>query len=199
MTKYLSKSVLGNVEHSPCANEFATSGQVVQIWSYERSKPIYELEWNVDTILKIKYNPSEPNILCGTGIDRSVILYDLRGETPVQRVTMPNKSMCLCFNPIEPINFTVGNDDSNSYSFDMRKMDKARTIHKDHIGAVTDLDYSATGREFVTGSFDRTIRIFEHNSGGSREVYHARRMQIVSSVQYTMDSHYILSGHGCLT
>jgi len=25
-------------------------------------------------------------------------------------------------------------------------MDKAKTIHKDHIGAVTDLDFSPTGR-----------------------------------------------------
>ncbi len=76
----------------------------------------------------------------------------------------------------------------------MRKMDKARIIHKDHIGAITDIDYASTGREFVTGSFDRTLRIFNYDSGRSKEVYHAKRMQIVSSVQYTVDSHYILSG-----
>jgi WD repeat and SOF domain-containing protein 1 len=76
--------------------------------------------------------------------------------------------MCLSFNPIEPINFTVGNDDSNCYSFDMRKMDKAKIIHKDHIGAVIDLDYAPTGREFVTGSFDKTLRIFNYDSGRSK-------------------------------
>lgn len=76
--------------------------------------------------------------------------------------------MCLSFNPIEPINFTVGNDDSNCYSFDMRKMDKAKVIHKDHIAAVTDIDYAPTGREFVTGSFDKTIRIFNYDSGRSK-------------------------------
>ena len=54
--------------------------------------------------------------------------------------------MCMSFNPIEPINFTIGNDDSNCYTFDLRKMDKAKVIHKDHIGAVIDLDYSPTGR-----------------------------------------------------
>lgn len=73
-------------------------------------------------------------------------------------------------------------------------MDKAKTIHKDHIGAITDIDYSPTGREFVTGSFDRTIRIYNYNEGRSREVYHARRMQVVSSVTYTMDGAYVLSG-----
>ena len=100
----------------------------------------------------------------------------------------------MAFNPLEPINFTVGNDDSNCYSFDLRRMDKAKTIHKDHIGAVTDLDFSPTGREFVTGSFDRTVRIFKHDEGKSREVYHTKRMQIISSVSYTMDSNYVLSG-----
>ena len=30
-------------------------------------------------------------------------------------------------------------------------MNSAKTIHKDHIEAIMDLDYSPTGREFVTG------------------------------------------------
>lgn len=76
----------------------------------------------------------------------------------------------------------------------MRKMDKARTIHKDHIGAVTDINYATTGREFVSGSFDRTIRIYGYDCGRSREVYHAKRMQVVNAVQFTVDSHYVLSG-----
>jgi len=52
----------------------------------------------------------------------------------------------------------------------MRKMEAARMIHKDHIGAVMDLDYAPTGKEFVTGSYDKTIRIFPADSGKSREV-----------------------------
>lgn len=102
--------------------------------------------------------------------------------------------MCLSFNPLEPMNFTVGNDDSNCYSFDLRRMDRAKLIHKGHIAAVTDIDFASSGREFVSGSFDRTLRLFDFDQGRSREVYHAKRMQIVNSVQYTLDSHYVLSG-----
>jgi len=54
----MSKFILGNVDHSPKSNEFVTSGQIVQVWSYERTKPIYKLEWNIDTIFKVRYNPS---------------------------------------------------------------------------------------------------------------------------------------------
>ncbi|XP_057809854.1 uncharacterized protein LOC131026403 isoform X2 [Salvia miltiorrhiza] len=35
-------------------------------------------------------------------------------------------------------------------------MNETRCVHKDHVSAVMDIDYSPTGREFVTRSYDRT-------------------------------------------
>ena len=70
----------------------------------------------------------------------------------------------------EAFNFTAANEDHNLYSFDMRKLDKALCVHKDHVSAVMDIDYSPTGKEFVTGSYDRTVRIFGNTAGHSREV-----------------------------
>lgn len=54
---------------------------------------------------------------------------------------------------------------------------------QDFVSAVMDVDYSPTGREFVAGSYDRTIRIFAFNGGHSREIYHTKRMQRVFSVR----------------
>lgn len=62
----------------------------------------------------------------------------------------------------------------------MRKLDQAKMIHKDHINAILDIDFAPTGKEFVAGSYDRTIRIFPSNGGRSREVYHTKRMQQVN-------------------
>lgn len=64
----------------------------------------------------------------------------------------------------------------------------------DHVGAVTYVDYAPTGREFVSGSYDKSIRIFEVDKGHSREVYHTKRMQHVTTVKWTLDNKYILSG-----
>lgn len=58
----------------------------------------------------------------------------------------------------------------------MRKLDKIKMIHKGHIAPIMALDYAPTGREFVTGSYDRTLRIFRMDEGKSREVYHGKRM-----------------------
>ena len=67
-------------------------------------------------------------------------------------------------------------------------------IYKDHISAVLDIDFAPTGREFVSASFDKTIRIFPFNDGRSREIYHTKRMQQVNSILYSMDSRWIYSG-----
>ena len=104
----------------------------------------------------------------------------------------------LAWNPMEAFNFTVANEDHNLYSFDMRKLDQATCVHMDHVGAVLDIDYSPTGQEFVSGSYDRTLRIFKRpgkaGAGHSREVYHTRRMQRIFCVKYSMDAKYLLSG-----
>lgn len=127
-------------------------------------------------------------------MDRSICLFDIRGNTALQRITLKNKSSALAWNPYEPMNFVVGNENGNCYTFDMRKLSEAKMVHKDHVQAVLDVDFAPTGREFVTASFDKTIRIFPFNDGRSREVYHTKRMQQVNSVIYSMDSRYIVTG-----
>jgi WD40 repeat protein len=56
------------------------------------------------------------------------------------------------------------------YSFDIRYLQRPFNIHKDHVAAVIDVDYSPTGKEFVSGSYDKTVRIFPADKGHSRFV-----------------------------
>lgn len=80
------------------------------------------------------------------------------------------------------------------YTYDTRKLETPVNVHKDHVSAVIDVDYSPTGREFVTGSYDKSIRIYEANKGHSREIYHTKRMQRLTTVAWSLDNKYILSG-----
>lgn len=64
----------------------------------------------------------------------------------------------------------------------------------DHSSAVIDVDYAPTGREFVSGSYDKTVRIFESLKGHSRDVYHTKRMQRLTCVKWSLDNKYILTG-----
>ncbi|KAI4333925.1 hypothetical protein L6164_018675 [Bauhinia variegata] len=114
--------------------------------------------------------------------------------SPVRKIIMMTRTNSMSWNPMEPLNFTAANEDGNCYSYDSRKLDEAKCVHRDHVSAVMDIDYAPTGREFVTGSYDRTVRIFQYNGGHSREIYHTKRMQRVFCVKFSCDASYVISG-----
>ncbi|CAN1827469.1 DDB1- and CUL4-associated factor 13 [Linum perenne] len=164
------------VDHQWGGDLFATTGARVEIWNHNRSQPVNTFEWGTDTVISVRFNPAEPNVMATSASDRSIALYDLRMSTPVRKIIMQANEDCSC------------------YSYDARKLDEAKCVHKDHVSAVMDIDYSPTGREFVTGSYDRTIRIFPYNGGRSREIYHTKRMQRVFCVKFSGDASYVISG-----
>jgi len=145
-------------------------------------------------LLSVKFNPVEADLVATSATDRNIVIYDLRANTPVKKLTMKMRTNTLCWNPMEAFNFSTANEDHNCYTFDMRKLESAMNVHQDHVSAVLDIDYSPTGLEFVSGSYDRTIRIFPVDKGRSREVYHTKRMQRIFTVRFTGDAKYVLSG-----
>lgn len=190
----IGKNLYHGIDHNWNSDDFATCGEQVDIWNENRADPIRSFNWGVDTIHSIKFNPIETHLLASTASDRSVILYDMRGSAPLRKVVMEMRSNTVAWNPLEAFVFTAANEDSNLYTYDIRRFKEPINVHMDHVSAVLDVDYSPTGQEFVSGSYDKTIRIFERDSGRSREVYHTSRMQRVSCVRFSGDSTYVLSG-----
>lgn len=137
---------------------------------------------------------AEADVMATAGSDRGIALYDLRTSTPIRKLIMQTKTNSIAWNPMEAFNFTAANEDCCLYTYDMRKLQSATCVHKDFVSAVMDVDYSPTGREFVAGSYDRSVRIFSHNGGHSKEVYHTKRMQRVFAVRFSGDGSYVFSG-----
>ena len=137
---------------------------------------------------------AEPDVMATAGSDRSIALYALRTSTPIRKLIMQTKTNSISWNPMEAFNFTAANEDCCLYTYDMRKLQSATCVHKDFVSAVMDVDYSPTGREFVAGSYDRSVRIFSHNGGHSKEVYHTKRMQRIFAVRFSGDGSYVFSG-----
>jgi WD repeat and SOF domain-containing protein 1 len=181
-------------------NQFATaSDSAVDVWDFARSSPIQsfssaEMTGEGDTISVVRYNPVESSLLAYCAMDRGVGLHDVRTGSALRKTILSMRCNCLQWNPMEPYYFVVGNEDYNCYSFDMRKLSAPSMIHKGHVGAVLSISWSPTGREFVSASYDKTLRIFGHQKGTSREIYFTKRMQRVFTVNYTSDNTYIISG-----
>ncbi|RWS08905.1 ribosomal processing protein-like protein [Dinothrombium tinctorium] len=190
----IGKSVMMGIDHHWEKPIMITCGESVQLWEESRSEPLQSLEWGVDTVYKVKFNPVETDLCVSAGSDRSLILYDIKMSKPLRKVIMALRSNSVCWNPMEAFNFTAASEDHDLYTFDMRKLSVPLQVHKDHVSAVIDVDYSPTGKEFVSGSYDKTIRIFPVDKGRSREVYHTKRMQRLTSVIWSYDSKYVLCG-----
>uniref|UniRef100_A0A7S1XXE0 Sof1-like protein domain-containing protein n=1 Tax=Phaeomonas parva TaxID=124430 RepID=A0A7S1XXE0_9STRA len=183
-----------SLDHHWAQSKFCTSAEAVDVWDYNRPQPVSSFAWGADAVTMARWNPAEPALIASAGADRSVTLYDVRQSNMLHKTTLAMKSNCLAWNPQEPFNFVVANEDHNLYTFDMRRMESALKIHKDHVSAVMSVAFSPTGQEFVTGSYDRTVRIFGHRAGRSKECYHARRMQRVFCVNYSADARFVISG-----
>jgi len=189
----LSKSCLGGLSHAAKSSEFATCGESVQLWSHGRAVPSRTFQWGVDSVHHLKFSPVERHLLGAAASDRSIILYDTRDVGPIRRVVMNLKTNAISWNPMEAMVFSAANEDYNVYAFDMRKLDRPVNVQMDHTAAVIDLDYSPTGRELVTGSYDKTVRLWATDSGRSREIYHTKRMQRLTCVAWSGDNKYVVS------
>lgn len=189
-----------SLDHHWTERQFVTaSDSAVQLWTPERSAPIQThtgLWGSDDSVNIVRFNPAEPQLVANCSMDRGIGLHDLRTGSEMKKTILRMRSNDLQWNPMEPLNFVVANEDYQSYTFDMRKLNQPTHIYKGHTSAVMSVSWAPTGREFVTGSYDRTIRMFNltTRNGTAREIYHTKRMQRVFTVNYTMDNTYIVSG-----
>lgn len=191
---YLADFSLMSLDHHQSDDLFITAGLEINLWDINRNKPLSNLSWGADNITCVKFNKTETSIFASTGSDNSVILYDIRTNSPTQKIKTSMRNNSISWNPMEAYIFATANEDQNSYLWDMRYMDKSLNVFKGHVNAVMDIDFSPTGKEIVTGSYDKTLRIFDSNKGHSRDVYHTKRMQRIFITKFSMDSKYIFSG-----
>jgi DDB1- and CUL4-associated factor 13 len=198
LATYLGRSAFTSISHHRDLPSFAASSSSIYIYDLSRgsSAPTQTLSWptSTDTINAIAFNQTETSILGSVALDRAIVLYDLRTSSPLSKVVLRLASNAISWNPMEAFNFAVANEDHNVYVFDMRKLDRALNVLKDHVAAVMDIAFSPTGEELVSASYDRTIRLWNRDQGHSRDIYHTKRMQRVFSAKFTPDNQYVLSG-----
>ncbi|KAH8869620.1 DDB1- and CUL4-associated factor 13 [Schistosoma japonicum] len=183
------------IDHHPSSNEFLIGGpeSCLLYSSTKLDVPLHEWSWGQEPIHVAKFNPVEHNIACALTKDNSVVLIDCRQDLPIRKVKMNLKLNAFSWNPMEPFIFTAASEDYNAYTFDNRFFKFPRRVHRGHVNAVLGVDYSPTGREFVTGGYDSTIRLWQCDSTESFDVYHTRRMKRVLDVKITLDAKFVLS------
>jgi WD repeat and SOF domain-containing protein 1 len=186
--------------HRKEAYFLSAGGAGVLEWHHDRSEPTNSFRFTAnDSYSALRINPSQGDLFVAAGTsDRSIVIGDRRMAMPVTKNILATRTNALAWNPMTPFTFAAANDDRKTFAFDMRKLNHPQSIYVDHVAAVMSVDYSPTGQHLVTGSYDKTLRIFDAQAPmitvHSSDVYHTMRMQRIWSVRYTSDSAYILSG-----
>ena len=132
------------------------------------------------------------------------------------------RNNALAWSPTFPPSVLLASEDHNLYTFDIRHLSTPSHIYKAHVAAVMSCAWSPTGLEFVSGGWDRTVRIWKEGQGTKPEIYHTKRMQRfvdrffslslpplsvgiflwlteelrvrVTSTEFTADARFVLSG-----
>ncbi|KAH6903107.1 snoRNA binding protein [Coprinopsis sp. MPI-PUGE-AT-0042] len=175
----------------------------------KKSAPISNLTFPTsnETVSSVRFNLAEPSVLASVGSDRTFTLYDIRTGKAERRVVMQFRSNALAWSPTLPTMALLASEDHNLYTFDVRHLDAPVQIYKGHVAAVMSCEWAPTGVEFVSGGWDRTVRIWssreagggkghagEKGPGGREVVYHTKRMQRVTSTIYSADARFVLCG-----
>jgi WD repeat and SOF domain-containing protein 1 len=185
LSTWLTDAALTSISHHRSRNAFAAASSVVAIYDLERHSAAPEvLRWptSADTINCVAFNPVETSVLASCATDRSVVLYDLRTSTPLAKSIHMFANNAIAWNPQIAFNFALASENHDVNIFDMRKMDRALNVLKGHVAgewgggglllsggycicdadigptAVMDVEFSPTGEELVSASYDRTIR-----------------------------------------
>jgi WD repeat and SOF domain-containing protein 1 len=125
-------------------------------------------------------------VLASVGSDRSFALYDIRTGKAERRTIMTMRSNALSWSPTFPTSVLLASEDHNLYTFDVRSLKAPTQIYKAHVAAVMACAWSPTGTEFVSGGWDRTVRIWQEGKGSAPEVYHTKRMQRYASLAHAV-------------
>ncbi|CAK5274794.1 unnamed protein product [Mycena citricolor] len=196
LSVYNGKTPFNSIDHHNSDPLFATASNIVQIWDETKTSAISNLSFptSAETIKAVRFNLSETSVLASVGTDRTFTLYDIRTGKAERRVIMQMSSNDLSWSPTFPTTVLLASEDHNLYTFDIRNLTNPSQIYKGHVAAVMSCDWAPTGLEFVSGGWDRTLRIWKEGRGHNPEVYHTKRMQRVSSALFTSDARFVLSG-----
>ena len=93
----------------------------------------------------------------------------LTAATPPDAPQRPN---ALSWSPTFSTTLLLHSEDYNLCTLDVRALFAPTQIYKAHVSMVMSCNWSPTGTEFVSGSWNRTARIWKEGVGGRPEVYH---------------------------
>ncbi|TBU07168.1 Sof1 domain-containing U3 snoRNP protein [Hamiltosporidium magnivora] len=163
----------------------------LEIFDFEKKKSAIQL--GKESFHGCFLSNKQPNIILCT-FSNEIYLFDKRENKSVGKIENGIKTNEICCNQMRENVFISANEDTNLYLHDLRYLSKPTTTYRNHVNSVLSVDFKPNGEEFISGSYDKTIRIFRTDDCRSRDVYYNQRMQNVYGVRYSECGMFVVSG-----
>ncbi|XP_066928084.1 WD repeat-containing protein 88-like [Clytia hemisphaerica] len=142
------------------------------VWDGTTGQPILESR-HEGMVMSCDISYDGRYMLSGTDLDNVVVIWDLRQDKSIKMLKHHNNTvMCVRFAP-SSYQFCSSGMDFTSVVCDMQNYRNERDPHAvirlgGHINMISSCDFSGDERRLCTGSWDKTIKVWDLNSGSYR-------------------------------
>jgi len=164
------------------------------LWDTATGKPLKILKGHGEGICATAINPNGWLLATASnlnkGKDYTIRLWDARTGKCMRIISSRMGMTSLCFSTNGKY-LLAGCCDNNAYLYDSMTGETVRTL-TGHSGVVTTIDIDPTGSKAVTGSRDKTVRIWDLQKKECLFVFE-KHQGAVTNVSFSNDCRYLLS------
>lgn len=163
------RSIVRSITFSPDGCSFATASddKSVKIWSTEcRNKLLFScLDGHTNWIKCVRWAKTNDALLASCGDDGKICIWDTRirvRQPPIVSLSTKRKTQynCLDWHPVFEHHIATGAQDSAVTVWDWRN-GKPVQVYAEHDGSVNSVAFNSGGSLLLSGSSDKTGKIFE--------------------------------------
>lgn len=159
------------------------------LWNYNTGEEIKRFPGHTNYVYSVAFAPDGRHIATGSA-DRSARVYDLSAGTLVKAFDgMPEAVTMIVFSQDSRHLFTTGDSGVRQYEIASGKF----TRFEGHSGRVQGLALSADGRRLLSGGDDRTVRLYDAQTGKLRETFKGHN-EPLTCLSFSRDGARALSG-----
>lgn len=191
---------LVGAQFSPDGNRIASASTHggVEVWNVRNGNRLFVIQ-DCGFVNDVSYSHDGKRILV-TSMSHGILVYDSNTGSEIQKTRVGGRPLCAKYSPDDNL-IAVGTQLSNGVSSEASSIfilnastGKVLKELEGHMGSVRSVAFSPYGDELVSGSDDKTIKLWDVETGELLRTYEGHKAEVLSVAYSPNEEGYIASG-----